>query len=107
MRYARKTDSTQADIVKGLREHYVRVWVIGEPCDLLCHYWDNRTRSWRWQPLECKPLTGKRAPKARIRRDQAAQTAFLVENEVPVVTSLDRALQALGINRQAGMALTA
>jgi hypothetical protein len=95
MRYARKTDSTQAEIVRGLTKAGVKVWIIEEPCDLLCRFWSNRIRRFLWQPLECKPLTGKRDPKARIRADQPAQNAFRKENEVPVVTSAVQALEVL------------
>ncbi len=101
MRYARKVDSTQADIVRDLRAGGIKVWVIEEPCDLLCRYWSNTQRRFLWQPLECKPLTGKRNPKARIRKDQPEQTAFLKENDVPVVTSFDEALRALGLTQDA------
>lgn len=94
-RYARKTDSTQAEIVRGLETAGVKVWVIEEPCDLLCRFWSNTTRRFLWQPLECKPLTGKRNPKARIRKDQPAQTAFLQGNDVPVVTSAAEAIEVL------------
>lgn len=82
---ARKVDATQAEVVSGLRKAGVKVWVIEEPCDLLCRYWSNVQRRFVWQPLECKPLTGKKAPKARIRKDQPSQTTFLEDNEVPVV----------------------
>ncbi len=91
-RYARKTDSTQAEIVRGLEKAGVKVWIIEEPCDLLCRYWSSVQRRFTWQPLECKPLIGKRHPKARIRKDQPRQTAFLDENDVPVVWSAAGAL---------------
>lgn len=95
MRYARKTDSTQAEIVRGLQKAGVRVWIMEEPCDLLCRFWSNHLRRFIWQPLECKPLIGKRAPRARIRTDQPAQNVFLAENGVPVVTSAVEALTVL------------
>lgn len=96
MRYARKVDSTQTDIVDGLRAAGIKVWIIEEPCDLLCRYWSNERRGFVWQPLECKPLVGKRNPKARRRTDQPEQTRFLGENDVPVVASVHAALCALG-----------
>jgi hypothetical protein len=94
-RYARKVDSTQAEIVSGLRAAGVHVEIIEEPCDLLCHYWSRQAGRFLWQPIECKPLTGKRSLKARIRKDQAAQTDFLTMYRVPVVTSAAEALEAL------------
>lgn len=95
MRYARKTDSTQREIVRGLEKAGIRVWVIEEPCDLLVRFWSSSARRFLWQPLECKPLTGKRAPKARIRTDQPKQNEFLQANDVPVVTNIAEALEAL------------
>jgi hypothetical protein len=95
MRYARKTDGTQAEIVRTLMAAGIRTWVIGEPCDLLCNFWCRTHQRWCWQTLECKPLTGKRAPKARIRSDQQRQNAFLAATGTPVVTSGTEALKAL------------
>jgi len=91
---ARKTDATQTYIVDGLREAHIKVWVIQEPCDLLCRFWCNRHQFFCWQTLECKPLIGKK-PKARIRTDQPEQNQFLADTQTPVVTSVSEALAAL------------
>ena len=96
MRYARKTDSTQPQIVSGLRAIGVKVWIIHEPCDLLCYLWSNDLKRFIWRTLEVKPLVGKK-PKARIRSDQPEQQEFLRETQTPVVTSFEEARRALGL----------
>ena len=97
-RFARKVDSTQAEIVAGLEKAGVSVWIISEPCDLLCYFWCKKHNKHCWQTLECKPLTGKKAPKARIRTDQPEQTAFLERTRTPVVTNSIEALLALSVH---------
>lgn len=101
-RYAKKVDSTQAAVVQGLRDALIRVEIIGEPCDLLCRFWCGLHRAYCWQTLECKPLTGKRKPRARIRADQAEQSQFLAETDTPVVTSFEQALVELNKRHQVG-----
>lgn len=96
-RRAAKVDTVQADIVRGLQQAGVRVEVIKQPVDLLCRYWSNRHRDFIWMPVEVKSPYGKKNPKARVRSDQETQRRFLAETGVPVVTSLDEALQALGM----------
>lgn len=90
-RWNAKTDTVQADIVRDLEKAGVKVWVIKQPCDLLC--WVRGV----WQPLEVKTPYGKKAPKARKRKDQEKQNAFLAETNTPVVTSFEEALTALGL----------
>ena len=97
-RYARKQDGSQGDIVAGLRQAGVKVWIIGEPCDLLCRFWCKQHQFFCWQTLECKPLVGKLAPKARRRTDQPEQTTFLTETDTPVVTSAEEALLILSLH---------
>lgn len=84
----RKTDSTQRDIAKGLRACGYEVHEIKEPVDLLVgrEGWGNV-----WMPLECKPLVGKRNPKARIRSDQPEQNDFCERFGIPRVTSFEQA----------------
>lgn len=79
-----RVDLTQQDIVHALRQMGVRVWIIGQPCDLLTLY------RGRWLPLECKSTR-------RVRKDQAGQNAFVEENGVPRVTSVTEALKAVGV----------
>lgn len=97
-RWAAKTDTAQAQIVRGLEKLGVQVWVIKQPCDLLCRYYDNALHRWLWQPLEVKTPVGTRNPKARRRRSQVAQNAFLDSSGTPVVTSLREAAAALGFD---------
>lgn len=97
-RYARKHDGTAGDIVAGLRQAGVKVWLIEEPCDLLCRFWCKRHDCFCWQPLECKPLVGKLQPKARRRTDQPEQTQFLADTQTPVVTSAEEALLILSLH---------
>ncbi len=96
MRWAAKTDTTQTEIVEGLRSYGVQVFVIKQPCDLLCRYYDNRLRRWLWMPLEVKTPYGKKKPRARRRRDQGAQNEFLESTGTPVVTSFLEAAAIFG-----------
>jgi hypothetical protein len=107
VRRAAKVDSTQAAIVDGLRRMGVRVEIIGQPVDLLCRYWSNRHRDFIWMPIEVKTPYGKREPKARVRSEQETQRRFLEETGVPVVTSLDEAVEALELNASLYAVLTA
>jgi len=85
-RYARRVDSTQADIVDALESAGVQVWVISRPCDLLTLY------RGRWQPLEVKTP----GPPSRLRRaDQKAQQEFLDQTRTPVVSTASQALDAI------------
>ena len=97
MRWAARSDTTQSQIVAGLRRHGVQVFVIKQPCDLLCRYYDNALRRWLWQPLELKTPYGKRAPKPRTDKRQKDQLEFLASTRTPVVTSLSQALDRLGL----------
>jgi hypothetical protein len=81
MPYARKTDSTQSEIVKGLRKCGYRVEIIGKPVDLLVLVGKNY-----WRLLEVKN---------RKRNDQPKQRAFCRETDTPVVGSVEEALEAL------------
>ena len=96
-RYARKVDGTQTDILAGLRQAGIRCWVIAEPFDLLVNFSCPRHGGRCWDVLECKPLTGKKAPKARIRTDQTEQTELLALTRTAVVTSALEALLALSL----------
>lgn len=71
--------------MSGLREAYISVWIIGEPCDLLTYYPTLK----RWRPLEAKPV------KRRKRRDQEEQSAFLDTYDVPIVRTALEAIQAV------------
>ena len=81
-RYAKKTDTTQKDIVAGLRRCGVSVWVIGWPADLLCF------RAGKWTVLECKSTkyTDKR---------QEEQIEFLKLTGTPKVRTFPEAYQAV------------
>lgn len=81
-----RPDSNQAEIVAGLRRCGVTVWIIGEPCDVLTYYHG------RWLPMEIKKPEFKRP-----RKDQDAQTTFIRTYAVPVVKTLQEALDALRI----------
>lgn len=96
MRWAAKVDTTQSEIVKGLKSYGVQVYVIGRPVDLLCRYYDNALRRWLWQPLEVKTPHGKRKPKPRRDSRQETQREFLEQTSTPIVTSLQEAAAALG-----------
>ena len=94
-RWNPKTDSSQQQIVDGLRKYGVHVWVLGKPVDLLC--WHSRWGNGNFKLLEVKTARGKRAPKARIDPRQEAQNEFLALTGTPIVTDLSTALAALGL----------
>jgi hypothetical protein len=81
-RYAAKVDSTQPAIVKALRKAGVKVWVIGQPCDLLT-FWAGL-----WLPLEVK------SPKGKLTKDQEQMVR---EHGLPVVHDETEALRAVGV----------
>lgn len=93
-RYAKRPDSTQESIVKGLRDAHVQVWIIGRPCDLLCYYWHRGRREYRWQTLECKSPHGKDG-RAAIDPRQAEQIEFIQQTGTPIVLNSAQALAAL------------
>lgn len=94
-RWATKTDSVQSDIVEALEKCGVHVWIIKQPCDLLC--WHSRFGAGNFKVLEVKTAYGKRTPKPRIDRRQKAQHDFLALTGAMVVTDLTGALSALGL----------
>lgn len=81
-----RTDETQPDIVKGLRQCGFQVKIIGRPCDLLIRARETK----RLTLLEVDGIT-------RHRKRDPDQLAFLAEWEVPLVRTLDDALRALDI----------
>jgi len=81
-RYAKKTDSTQKEIIEGLRRCGISVWLIGRPCDLLTHY------NGKWLPLEVK------ATKYTDKR-QEEQIKFLATYAVPKVRTFPEAYKAI------------
>lgn len=92
-RYARKVDLSQKAIVEGLRALHYRVYLIGEPCDLLVYGWSNKRQCFRWQTLELKTPT--KTGKRRKRTDQIDQQRFLEDTRTPVVLTLEDAIRAL------------
>lgn len=111
---ARRIDSSQNAIVAALRKAGCKVWVIGWPCDLLVQTpvrsiaeWtvngplDPRTHAPLFiqrrsmHTMECKTPYGKKAPKARVDKRQAAQLAFLAETDTHIATTPQEALRAL------------
>ncbi len=91
MKYARKVDTTQADIVAALRKAGWLVWIISEPCDLLCF------RAGQFRTLECKTPRNKAGDPRRDKR-QKAQDEFIALTGTPRVTSAEQALKAMGAN---------
>ena len=90
-RYARKTDTTQADIVSALRSAGWHVWLIGIPCDALCY------KNGVFRMLEFKTARNKRG-EPRLDKRQTAQAEFCALTGTPYVTSPEQALEALGEN---------
>ena len=86
--YARRTDTTQADIVTALRAAGWLVWIIEEPCDLLCY------RGGIWRTLECKTANRKNGG-YRPRKDQKEQSDFCALTGTARATSPEAAIAAL------------
>jgi hypothetical protein len=78
-----RPDLNQSEIVGALRQIGAKVWIIGQPVDLLVLY------RGKWLPMEVKGYT------ARPRRDQEKQTAFLELTHCPVVKTAQEAIQAV------------
>jgi len=100
-RYAAKTDATEPEVLEAIERAGWKYWRIRVPCDLMCWHPGHDI----WQPIEVKPLVGKRNPKARVRTDQPQQTEFLRETGTPVVATAEEALLALArrIDRHLGL----
>ncbi|MFZ1009347.1 MAG: hypothetical protein WAN65_21070 [Candidatus Sulfotelmatobacter sp.] len=81
MRRAAKVDSVQQEIVEGLRRCGYRVEIIQRPVDLLVKVGKNY-----WRLLEVKRCK---------RKDQPKQQTFIAETGVPVVATVEQALEAL------------
>ena len=96
-----KVDTSQNGIVKALEEAQVRVWIIGQPCDLLCQFYCARHGIWCWQTMECKTARGK-AGRPRKRLDQEKQKEFIELTNTPIVTSFDEAWAVLNTRHYLG-----
>jgi hypothetical protein len=90
VKYARRVDTTQTEIVDALRKAGWLVWMIEEPCDLLCYHVERGI----WRTLECKTANRKDGT-YRPRKDQAQQNIFCCITRTPRVTSAEAALEAL------------
>jgi hypothetical protein len=97
-RRARKSDATQPDIIADLEKAGVKVWPIGEPCDLLCYFWCQKHARWCWQPLEIKVTTGKKQPKPKLDKRQVEQAEFLKATGTKIITTVTEALLALSVH---------
>lgn len=91
LRYAKRADTTQSEIVKTLRGAGWHVWHISTPCDLLL--WKEGRG---FKAMEVKTPHGKRNPKARVDKRQVEQRQFISVTGAPVVTSPLEALLAVG-----------
>lgn len=94
-RWAARVDTTQAAIVKGLRDMGVKVWLIREPCDLLAYFWCNRHHDFCWQTIECKTPYGKKHPKYKPDGRQEVQRRFLEDTRTPIALTLEGAIAEL------------
>ena len=91
MRRAAKVDTTQEIIVDALRKAGYDVYITKIPTDL-----EVTRPEWAncFVRLECKSLTGKRNPKARIRRtEQKSQSDFCDRHQVPYIATPEAALK--------------
>lgn len=99
---AAKVDATQKAIAAQLRALGIQVWLIRQPCDLLLRFWCSRHRDYCWQPLELK--TPNRVDgSVRLRKDQNAQTEFLLDTQTPVATSCEEAITKLNQRHHLGV----
>lgn len=99
-RYDAKVDLSQGGIVEGLEKAGIRVFPIGQPCDLLLQFWCNRHQNFCWQTLECKTPDSK--GRRRKRHDQEKQDEFLEKTLTPVVMNFEEAWQILNTRHQLG-----
>ena len=96
MRRAARKDATQAEIVAAFRAGGASVWDIGLPVDLLVG------RNGRTVLVECKTLTGKRAPQpARYTALQREVMATWRGGTVAPVTDAESALRVLAMMGEA------
>jgi hypothetical protein len=93
-RKAARVDAAQREIALKLQDIGIQVWQIRRPCDLLLRFWCTRHRDHCWQPLEIKTPNRKDGT-ARLRKDQDAQTQFLLETQTPVASTFEEALNKL------------
>lgn len=94
LRYAKKVDLTQTDIVNGLRKCGYQVVVSARPTDLIV-----RHPSWRancFALLECK--TKKSGKHYVARKDQVRQAVFCQAHGIPYVGSAEEALEYLQVH---------
>ena len=89
-RWAARSDSSRSLIVEAIRKAGWRVWDIRRPVDLLC--W-KEAKGFRC--LELKTPTGKKNPKARIRKEQVEQNEFCDDTGTPRVITPEEALEFL------------
>lgn len=92
MRHAARVDSNQADIVAALRAAGASVWIVKLPVDLLVGYQGKTVL------VECKTLTGKKAPKAASYTP--LQQSFMAQwrgGTVATVTDVESALRVLEV----------
>ena len=82
-RYAKRTDTVQADIVTDMRKAGIEVWIIGRPVDLL-----TRCRG-HYLPVELKSTKPTHAPDPR----QKEQLEFIAATGCPVVRTAQEAIQ--------------
>ena len=86
-----RVDASQAGIIEALESAGYEVYR-QLPCDLLVR----KKSTGKLSLLEAKTPTGKRSPKARLDKRQAAQAEFCERTGTPYVTSAIEALRALG-----------
>ena len=103
-RKAARVDTAQRDIAHQLQAVGIEVWMIRRPCDLLLRFWCNRHHDYCWQPLEVKTPNRKDGT-ARLRKDQDAQTQFLLETNTPVAASFEEAVAKLNQRHALGLSL--
>lgn len=85
MRRAARRDETEAPIVEGLRQCGYQVYLMQRPCDLLV-----RQRS--TGVLTILEVNGIK----KYRKREEAQLEFIQDWQVPLVSTLEEALRALG-----------
>lgn len=87
--YARRVDSSQSDIVDAIRDAGWLVYIIEEPCDLLCFKAGRGFRT-----IEVKTANRKDGT-ARLRKDQQEQNEFCALTSTPRITSPEAAIEYL------------
>lgn len=93
-RWAARVDTTQKEIVAALRAAGYQVELIRKPVDLAVRH--PRWPLNRWMFAEAKTLEGTKTKRVYARAKSKKQTDFCINQGIPLWTSAEQALKAVG-----------